>query len=97
MEPGGAVAVVDARTNENLQVLPPASNGFVRATMRTFVRDRRSRGIDATAPFHLTASTDGRLTLDDPMTGRNVELEAFGRTNAAIFAGFLRTQEHHNE
>jgi putative photosynthetic complex assembly protein len=85
----GAVAVVDARTNENIQVLPAKSNGFLRATLRTFVRDRRSRGLDASAPFHLAASADGRLRLDDPATGRNVELEAFGHTNAATFAAFL--------
>jgi putative photosynthetic complex assembly protein len=86
----GGVAVYDARSNELLQVLPPGSNGFVRATMRGLARDRRSRGVGATVPFHLAASADGRLTLEDLATGRRVELEAFGHTNANIFAGFLR-------
>lgn len=95
-QPGGAVSVVDARTKNDVQVLQPGSNGFLRATLRSFARDRRSRGIDSSAPFRLAASADGRLTLADPTTGRNIELEAFGRTNAATFAAFLRpTGESH--
>ncbi len=36
------------------------------------------RGHRRPQPFHLSAWRDGRLTLDDPATGRHVELEAFG-------------------
>jgi putative photosynthetic complex assembly protein len=90
----GAVVVLDARrAAKPIQILPPGSNGFVRATMRSFARDRRSRDIGAAAPFRLSASADGRLTLEDPATGRSIELEAFGHTNAGVFAGFLAADE----
>jgi putative photosynthetic complex assembly protein len=85
----GGVAVYDTRESNLIQVLPPGTNGFVRATMRNFARERRSNGIGAEAPFQLSASADGRLILADPTTGRHIDLEAFGTTNAGVFAGFL--------
>jgi len=94
--PDGGVAVYDAGSDQLLQVLPPGSNGFVRATMRGLARDRRSRGVGPRVPFHLAASADGRLTLEDLATGRRIELEAFGHTNANIFAGFLRAKPSAN-
>jgi hypothetical protein len=32
---------------------------------------------------------DGRLTLDDPVSGRRLDLEAFGRDNAGAYAALL--------
>jgi putative photosynthetic complex assembly protein len=88
--PDGGVAVYDAqRAAQPIRVLPPGSNGFVRATMRNLVHERRSNGIGPAAPFRLAASADGRLILEDPATGRRIELEAFGPTNAGAFAVFL--------
>jgi putative photosynthetic complex assembly protein len=88
-QPDGGVAVYDAHQPDPIEVLPPGTNGFVRAMMRNFARERRSNGIGAEAPFRLNASADGRLVLEDPTTGRRVDLEAFGQTNAGVFAGFL--------
>jgi putative photosynthetic complex assembly protein len=85
----GTVAVIDGQTNAPVAVLAVGTNGFVRATMRGLARDRRSRGIGPDIPFHLAARADGALTLDDPATGRQVNLEAFGHTNAEAFARFL--------
>ena len=39
--------------------------------------------------FGLIGRADGRLTLEDPATGRRVDLESFGPTNAAVFAQIL--------
>lgn len=88
-DPDGGVAVYDAREKAPIQVLPPGTNGFVRAMMRNFARERRSNGIGPEAPFRLGATRDGRLVLQDPTTGRHVDLEAFGQTNAGVFAAFL--------
>lgn len=85
----GAVAVFDARRNLQIELLQPGTNGFVRATMRNFARERRSYGIGSDMPFKLAASADGRLVLEDPATGRQIDLEAFGPTNAGVFASFL--------
>ncbi len=53
-------------------------NGFLRGTLRGLARARHSEGLDDRTPFHLAAWPDGRLTLDDPATGRRLDLEAFG-------------------
>jgi len=87
--PDGAVAVQDARSRELVQLLPGGTNGFLRATMRNFARERRGNGIGSSAAFKLTASSDGRLILEDSATGSRIDLEAFGQTNAAVFARFL--------
>jgi hypothetical protein len=42
------------------------------------------------------AHPDGRLTLQDPATGRNLDLLAFGPTNAALFARLLAAREPQN-
>jgi putative photosynthetic complex assembly protein len=87
----GGVAVYDAHSGNPIEVLAPGSNGFVRATMRNFARERRSYGIGAEPPFKLAASANGRLVLEDLSTGRQIDLEAFGRTNAGVFAAFLES------
>ena len=40
-------------------------------------------------PSELIGRADGRLTLEDPTTGRRVDLESFGPTNAGVFAQLL--------
>ena len=84
----GAVLVYDGRAATPFRVLQ-GENGFLRGTMRGMARIRHLDGIDDATPFRLSAWQDGRLTLDDPATGRHVELEAFGPTNAESFAQFL--------
>lgn len=85
----GSLAVVDARDNGLVTVLPPASNGFLRGVLRGLARERRRGSIGAEPPFRLTRWADGRLSLDDPATGQRINLEVFGPTNAAAFAQLL--------
>ncbi len=87
-EADGGVRVVDA-AGHPVSLLAPGTNGFMRATLRGLVRDRKRRGLGPEVPFRLTAHADGRLTLDDPATGRMVALEAFGADNAGAFAKLL--------
>ncbi|MBS0579144.1 MAG: photosynthetic complex assembly protein PuhC [Proteobacteria bacterium] len=91
--PDGGVAVYDVTQSAPIQVLPPRSNGFLRATMRNLVHERRANGIGPESPFRLAASVDGRLILQDPTTGRSIDLEAFGPTNAGVFASLLGAHE----
>ena len=72
-----------------VELLPPGSNGFVRGVLRGFARERRRNEVGQAPPFRLTRCSDGRLSLADATTGRTVELEAFGPTNLAAFAGLL--------
>jgi putative photosynthetic complex assembly protein len=84
----GAVLIYDGRATTPFEVVQ-GENGFLRGTLRGLARTRRSEGLDSSQPFHLAAWSDGRLTLDDPATGRHIELEAFGHTNADVFAHLL--------
>jgi putative photosynthetic complex assembly protein len=92
--PDGSVAVYDAtNTSQPIDIVAPATNGFLRATMRGLARQRLRQDADREVPFHLTEWADGRLTLEDPTTGRRVEMEAFGITNEEVFAGLLAAKE----
>jgi putative photosynthetic complex assembly protein len=86
--PDGSVAVIDARLNQQIDSISGEA-GFARGTLRGFARDRKARGMGPEKPFQLIGRQDGRLTLFDPETGRIVDLESFGPTNAAVFASML--------
>ncbi len=85
----GAVLIYSAPADRLVDTLPPGTNGFVRGVLRGLVRERRADRIGAEPPFRLTRWADGRLSLDDPSTGRHVDLEVFGPTNAGAFADIL--------
>jgi putative photosynthetic complex assembly protein len=88
-EADGGVSVRTDDTGALVTTLPPRADGFVRSVLRSMVRDRRSRGIDATPPFLLARWPNGALTLEDTATGRRVDLRAFGPTNRDAFARIL--------
>ena len=95
----GAVLIFDtSRTGtQPAMTLQPGTNGFVRGVLRGLVRERRADRIGPTPPFKLTHWADGRLSLDDPSTGRHVDLEVFGPTNAGAFADILTATAHHKD
>ncbi|MBL8330328.1 MAG: photosynthetic complex assembly protein PuhC [Rubrivivax sp.] len=93
----GGVAIIDAVSGTTLEVVY-GEQGFLRGTLRGMARERRrwqatQDGPGAAAldsqPFELLARADGRLTLNDAQTGRRIDLESFGPTNAAVFARWL--------
>lgn len=84
----GSVIVTDAQDGAPVERFV-GENGFVRGTLRGFARTRRSEGIGPEDSFRLTSWSDGRLTLDDPATGRHVELQAFGSSNTEVFGKLL--------
>ncbi len=87
--PNGSIVVLDARDRRVVDTVAPESNGFLRGTMRGLARERKRQGIGPEVPFQLIGRTDGRLTLVDPGTGRRVDLESFGPTNAAAFSRLM--------
>jgi putative photosynthetic complex assembly protein len=93
----GAVLIYDSNDGALAYTVLPGTNGFVRGVLRGLVRDRRADHIGPTPPFRLTRWADGRLSLDDPSTGRHVDLEVFGPTNAGAFADILTAASHHKD
>lgn len=87
----GAVVVREAGSGRVLAIAEPGSGGFLRGTLRALVRERRQHGLGAEQPFRVLAHPDGRLTLEDPATGRRLDLSAFGPSNVAVFARLLPT------
>ncbi len=89
----GTIAVLDTNTHALAAVIGVGQDNFVRATMRGLAQQRKREDLGPQVPFRLTRWTDGRLTLTDPDTHREVELEAFGETNEAAFARILMSTE----
>jgi putative photosynthetic complex assembly protein len=90
--PDGSIAVIDAASGRTLEQLR-GEQGFMRGALRALTRERRMRELGPQQPFELAARADGRLTLVDPATGARIDLEAFGPTNAGVFARLLTLSE----
>ena len=86
----GSIDILDAGTQRRIDHVAPGTNGFLRSAMRGMVRERKRSGVGPEIPFRLLGRADGRLTLEDPATGRRIDLESFGATNAAVFARLLQ-------
>jgi len=85
----GAIVVSRAADGRIVEVIAPGTNGFTRGALRGLARERRRSNGDITPPFRMTRWSDGRMSLADPVTGRRIELDVFGPTNAAAFAQIL--------
>lgn len=88
-EPDGTVRVEDGATAEVLGRFGPGQGGFIRASVRSLVHQRRIRGEGPAVPFELTEWQNGAMTLNDPVTDKSVEVASFGPDNRAIFAKML--------
>ncbi|MFM8800046.1 MAG: photosynthetic complex assembly protein PuhC [Tagaea sp.] len=85
----GGIDVLDAADGRVFLTIAPGEDGFARATLRGLVRDRKKADLGPETPFRLSLWRDGSLVLDDPATGRRVDLRAFGATNRDAFARLL--------
>jgi len=88
--PNGAVGVISADNGQMIAQVEGQA-GFVRGILRALARDRRMRQISSDVAFELVSRSDGRLTLIDLATNSRIDLESFGKDNAAEFAAFLNT------
>ncbi|WP_017664734.1 photosynthetic complex assembly protein PuhC [Porphyrobacter sp. AAP82] len=88
-EPDGTVRVEDGASREVLARFGEGEGGFIRATVRSLVHQRRIRNIGPEVAFTLTEWENGNLTLADPVTGRSVEVSSFGPDNRAVYQNLL--------
>ncbi len=84
----GGVRVYDASTSQELKPLA-ANEGFIRAILNGLAFERLKMANTATPELELTAWSDNRLTLSDPVTGRTINLGDFGPDNKKTFIRFL--------
>lgn len=87
--PDGSIRISDAADGRIIDTVAPGTNGFLRGTMRSLARERRQGGIGEIQAFRVAAYAGGMLSLEDPATGRRIELGSFGPDNAAVFARLL--------
>lgn len=88
-EPDGAVRVEDGASGEVLARFGEGEGGFIRATVRNLVHQRRIRNIGREVPFTLTRWSNDTLTLADPTTGKSIEVASFGPDNRKVYADML--------
>ena len=89
--PDGGVDVIDTGTGASIFVARPGTNGFLRGVLRGMSRVRKLEDVAPGTPYRLTHWSDGRLSLADPGTGREVNLEVFGPDNYGVFARLVTT------
>jgi putative photosynthetic complex assembly protein len=85
----GGITVYDTQAERVVMNVQPGTNGFLRGVLRGLARERRREEIGPLPPFRLTRWADGRLSIEDPMTGQHVNLEVFGPTNVEVFAQLI--------
>ncbi len=85
----GGIAVLDYDSGDEIDVLAPGTNGFIRGVMRGLSRERQQNGVGPEHPYKLTYWSNGRYSLEDPSTDREIDLGAFGPTNVSAFARYL--------
>jgi putative photosynthetic complex assembly protein len=88
-ESDGTVRVEDGVTGEVVGRFGIGEGGFIRASVRSLVHQRRIRGQGPEVPFELIGWSNSSLTLLDPVTDRSVEVANFGPDNRMIFANML--------
>lgn len=81
----GGIAVIAPESGTTVGIVPAGVDGFVRTVLRSLAFDRKRHGAGAGPAFTISRWPDGRSTIDDPVTGRRVDLAAFGAANMHSF------------
>jgi putative photosynthetic complex assembly protein len=79
------ISVIAPETGATIGVVPAGTDGFVRTVLRSLAFDRQRHGVGAGPAFIIARWSDGHSTIDDPSTGRRVDLAAFGVANMQSF------------
>jgi putative photosynthetic complex assembly protein len=86
----GAIVITDARSGDILGRYAQETNAFVRSVANGLLIERRlADPAAADAPYRITRWSDGRVTVTDPISGRFVELGAFGQSQVQTFSRLL--------
>jgi putative photosynthetic complex assembly protein len=88
----GTTTVRIAGDDGKLAELESGVDGFVLGVMRGMVRERNAYDAPLDAPYLISLREGGVLLFEDPLTGRRIDLRAFGPTNTDAFARLLRAE-----
>jgi putative photosynthetic complex assembly protein len=88
-KPDGSIGIYDSGATVPFEVIQPQTNGFLRGILRGMARARKLNHAGQEPPFELARFADGRLSLRDPVDGREIALEPFGPSNTAVFKRLL--------
>lgn len=88
----GTTRVQIAGEDGTLAELESGVDGFVLGVMRGMVRERKAYDVPLDEPYVISLREGGFLLFEDPLTGRRIDLRAFGPTNTAAFARLLRAE-----
>jgi putative photosynthetic complex assembly protein len=92
--PEGRIDVLEAQTESQLAQYGSGEASFLRGILRSLVRERRIRDLEAGGVFELNLLDNGSLVISDPETRYWMALEAFGVDNRQVFVTLLeRAQE----
>ena len=89
----GSVGIIDDLTSAEVAIAAPGTNGFLRGTLRGLMRSRKLKEVNFNEPFRLERYANGQLMLVDIASQKNISLDAFGPSNAAVFGAFLLTHK----
>ncbi|MGL4240587.1 MAG: photosynthetic complex assembly protein PuhC [Beijerinckiaceae bacterium] len=87
----GVIEITDGENGALVQRIGTNEGSFIRTVMRGFAQDRLRSGGERATPFRLTLHANGHLIVADPVTGREVILDPFGKPNRDAFAALLRS------
>ena len=85
----GELAIIDHDSGQQITLLPPGNEGFIRGVLRGIARERMQHSVAMSSPFTLTRWADGQLALDDLATQRRLRLNGFGVDNERAFSRLL--------
>jgi len=92
-EDGEDGAVIVREGDEIIEVLASGDGQFVRGVLRAMARQRRLSSGGPEEPFTLVHWADGRVSIEDPVSGERVVLNAFGSENLQAFARLLDAED----
>jgi putative photosynthetic complex assembly protein len=88
-EADGSVSVKKVSDGAIVLTIKAGEDAFIRAVLRSFVRERNARKLSKDTPFRLYRLVDSRLVIEDRATNRRINLRAFGPTQQAAFERLL--------
>ena len=83
----GAIKITD--TGGQVLTIIENNGAFARVVFRTLAKERIMVGVGPEKPFILTARQNGILSISDPITNSNIDINAFGESNMKLFSELL--------